>query len=496
MKLFGPNATDAYKVNHANMYPDGTTLVYSNFTNRSDKLAQMTKDYDGKTVFVGLQGALKEITEMWNESFFSQPKEASIKKYKRRMDNALGPNAVTMERWEALHDLGYLPVEVKALPEGSRVNIRIPVYIIKSTNPEFYWMTNYLETILSCMTWKTQTTATIAYEYRRMLDKYAKLTGGSELFVPWQGHDFSNRGMSGMEDAARSGFGHLCSFTGTDTISAIDYAEDYYNINSDNELIGGSVPATEHSVMCAGGKDNEVDTFRRLIQMYPSGVLSVVSDTWDFWNVITNTSKLLYNDIVNRIPDAFGNAKLVFRPDSGDPTKIICGDPTVTPGSSEHLGAVQCLWDIFGGTTNALGFKDLNPRVGLIYGDSITLQRAEAILSGLAEKGFSSGNIVFGIGSYTYQYITRDTFGSAIKATFSKVNGRGYNLSKDPITDSGMKKSAEGLLRVEKIGNDFVLFDKQTLEQETQGELKTIYKNGLFVKETSLKEIRERLLNG
>lgn len=495
MKIFAPDATDFYKTNHIFMYPKGTSLVYSNFTNRSSKLANMTKDYDNKVVNFGLQGSLKELTEMWNESFFNVPKEKAVAKYKRRMDTALGPNSVPVEHIEALHDLGYLPIEVKSLPEGSRVDIRIPTYTIKNTLPEFYWVTNYLETGLSAMTWKGQSVATIAYEYKRMLEKYAVRTGGALEFVPWQGHDFSNRGMSGLEDAARSSAGHLAAgFTGTDTILAIDYLEDYYGGNADVELIGGSVPATEHSVMCAGGKSGEKETIRRLVtELYPTGVVSIVSDTWDFFNVVTNVASSLKKEILGRQVNALGLAKVVFRPDSGDPTKIVCGDPTAIPGTPASKGAVQCLWETFGGTVNAKGFKELNPRVGIIYGDSITLQRAEAILSGLAEKGFSSSNIVFGIGSYTYQMMTRDTFGSAIKATYCEINGEAHNLSKDPVTDNGVKKSAEGLLRVEFENGKYVLYDKQTWAQEKTGELKTVYLNGKIVKETTLSEIRERL---
>lgn len=494
MKLFAPNVTDMYKVSHKFMYPDNSTLVYSNFTNRSARLANMTKDYDNKVVNFGLQGALKELNEMWNDSFFSQPKDKVLAKYKRRMDTALGPNAVPTDHFEALHDLGYLPIEVKALPEGTRIDIRVPTYTIKNTKPEFFWLTNYLETAISNLTWKSQSVATIAYEYKRMLNKYSMMTGSEPLFVPWQGHDFSMRGMSGPEDAARSGAAHLAAgFTGTDTIPAIDYLETYYDANAETELVGGSVPATEHSVMCAGGKATEKETFLRLINKYPTGVLSIVSDTWDYFKVLTVTAKELKSEILVRKENAFGLAKVVFRPDSGDPTKIVCGDPLAIPGSPEFKGSVECLWDIFGGTVNAKGFKELNPRVGLIYGDSITLQRAEAILSGLAEKGFSSGNIVFGIGSFTYQHMTRDTFGSAIKATYHEMNGKGQNLMKSPKTDNGVKKSAEGLLRVELENGNYVLYDKQTWEQEAKGELKTVFKDGLFIKETTLSKVRELL---
>lgn len=496
MKQFAPNCTDFYKTGHIFQYLDKTQLIYANFTPRSDRLANMTKGFDHKVLNIGIQGALKEINESWNESFFNVPKAKAVARYKRRMDTALGPNSIDMKHIEALHELGYLPIEVKALPEGARVDIRVPLFTIKNTVPEFFWVTNYLETSISSLVWKSITNATVAYEYYRMMKRFANMTSSYPDFVMWQGHDFSARGMSGPEDAARSGFVHLAvGFTGTDTISAIDYAEDYYNANSETELIGGSVPATEHSVMCAGGKETERETFKRLItQTYPSGVVSIVSDTWNFFNVLTIIAPSLKKEILDRTPNALGLSKVVFRPDSGDPTKIICGDPTAPAGSNERKGAIQILWEQFGGTVNEKGFKELNPKVGLIYGDSITLQRSEAILTGLTENGFASTNVVFGIGSFTYQHVTRDTLGCAIKATYCEVDGVPSNLSKDPITDQGsVKKSAEGLLRVEKINGSYVLFDKQTLEQEATGELKSVFKNGTFLKQTTLAEIRARV---
>ncbi|PIL49930.1 nicotinate phosphoribosyltransferase, partial [Acinetobacter baumannii] len=225
---------------------------------------------------------------------------------------------------EALHDLGYLPLRIKALPEGSRVNMRVPVLTVINTDPRFFWLTNYIETVLSAELWKSCTTATIAYEYKRLLTQYAVKTGAPLDFIPVQGHDFSSRGMSGIYDAAQSGVGHLTSFIGTDSVASIDYAEEYYNATG---VIGVSVPATEHSVMCMGTEDSELETFKRLIcELYPSGVVSIVSDTWDFWRVITEFTVALKPEILARQPNALGLAKLVFRPDSGDPVKIICGD--------------------------------------------------------------------------------------------------------------------------------------------------------------------------
>ena len=387
--------------------------------------------------------------------------------------------------------MGYLPLRIKALPEGSRVNMRVPVLTVINTDPRFFWLTNYIETVLSAELWKSCTTATIAYEYKRLLTQYAVKTGAPLDFVPVQGHDFSSRGMSGIYDAAQSGVGHLTSFIGTDSVASIDYAEEYYNATG---VIGVSVPATEHSVMCMGTENSELDTFKRLIcELYPSGVVSIVSDTWDFWRVITEFTVALKPEILARQPNALGLAKLVFRPDSGDPVKIICGDPDAEVGSPAYKGAVECLWEVFGGTTTDQGYKVLNERVGLIYGDSITLDRAQRILEGLEAKGFASNNLVFGIGSFTYNYLTRDTFGFAVKATWGQVNGIGRELFKDPITDSGIKKSAKGLLRIEERENGFILFDEQTAEQEQGGALKTVFENGKLQYECTLDQIRERL---
>jgi len=485
-------AIDFYKADHRRQYPEGTEYVYSNFTPRSSRLANLLDGFDDRVVVIGIQAYIKRVLiEQWNSEFFSKPKAEVIAKYKRRMDTSLGEGAVPIDHMEALHDLGYLPIKVKSLPEGSRVNIRVPMFTVVNTKPEFFWLTNYIETSISAEIWKPCTTATIAYEYKRLLVDFANKTGAPLDFVPLQGHDFSARGMSGMDDAAASGIGHLANFIGTDTVAAIDYAEDYYGVDG---VVGVSVPATEHSVMCMGTKDDEIQTFKRLInELYPSGIVSIVSDTWDFWKVISEFTAELKDDILARRPNAIGLAKVVFRPDSGDPVKVICGDPDAEPGSPEFKGSVQCLWDIFGGTETEKGYKILHERVGLIYGDSITLQRAQAILEGLEAKGFASTNIVFGIGSYTYQYLTRDTFGFAIKATWGQVNGEGREIFKDPITDKGDKKSAAGLLRVEETANGFELFDRQTPEQEQQGVLQLVFEDGQVQNETSFAEIKERL---
>jgi len=476
---------DFYKTDHRRQYPTGTEIVYSNLTPRGSRVPGV----DHVVVF-GIQYFVKEyLIKRWNEDFFNQPKDEVVRKYKRRLDNALGKDSVPIEHVGELHDLGYLPILLKALPEGTLCPMRIPILTIRNTHPKFFWLTNFMETVMCNIVWGPTTSASTAYAYRKMLDGYAARTSDIPEFVNWQGHDFSMRGIFGIEGALMSAAGHLLSFTGTDTVPAIDFLEEYYGADSDKEMVGGSVPATEHSVMCLGGLLSEEETFRRLLtEIYPTGIVSVVSDTWDYWNVITKTLPALKDVIMNR------NGRLVVRPDSGDPVKIICGD-AVSDDPAAKAGTVELLWNTFGGYTNAKGFKQLDKHIGVIYGDSITLERCEAICEGLARKGFASTNMVFGIGSYTYQFVTRDTFGFAMKATWGIINGKPVTIYKDPKTDSGIKKSARGLLQVNQDATtgELTMIEDVTPEQEDLGLLTTVFEDGKIVTEYTLADIRKRL---
>lgn len=474
--------TDGYKVDHRRQYPNGTTLVYSNWTPRKSRIEGVEN-----VVFFGLQYFIKKyILEDFQTHFFGKPKDEVAKKYSRRINNYLGENQVGIKHIEDLHDLGYIPMIFKALPEGVSVPIRTPMFTMYNTKPEFFWLTNYFETLLSAVVWLPCNSATLAKQYRMILDKYAKETSSMPEFVDWQAHDFSMRGMAGIEAAIVSAAGHLLSFTGTDTIPAIDFLEDYYNANSDKELIGGSVAATEHSVMCMGTTEGEYETFKRLIcEVYPKGIVSIVSDTWDLWKVLSEYLPRLKEEIVSR------EGKVVIRPDSGDPILILCGNPNGTT-EQERKGVVELLWEVFGGTINEKGYKELTPQIGAIYGDSITIQRATQICDKLKEKGFASTNVVLGIGSFTYQYNTRDTFGFAMKATYGEVNEEGRAIFKDPITDDGTKKSAKGLMRIDLIDGKYELTDNVSWEEEKKGELKVVFEDGKLLIDHKLAEIRER----
>jgi len=494
--------SDAYKQSHRAQYPKGTNLVYSNWTPRSDVHA---KTKNGVVVF-GIQAFLKKLNKWFDDNFFSKPKSAVILEFKEDYTEYFGVEPDT-EHVGQLHDLGYLPIIVKALPEGSICPIGVPMLTIYNSIPDFYWVTNFLETIISTELWLPMTSATIAKEYRTILDKWADKTCDNRGHVPFQAHDFSMRGMSGLEAAMASGAGHLLSFVGSDTIPSVYYLKNYYRADSKDGIIATSIPATEHSVMSMGTKEDELGTFKRLItETYPNGIVSIVSDTWDLWKVCTEYIPALKNEILSR------DGKLVIRPDSGDPVDIICGKTKEDAylnldagndyyrATTENKGVIELLWDTFGGTVNEQGYKVLDPHIGAIYGDSITLERAEEICAKLAEKGFASSNIVFGVGSFTYQFNTRDTYGFAMKATYGEVNEAGRNIFKDPVTDDGIKKSAKGLLKVYRLRgahgySKYLLKDQCTWEEESKGDLSKVYENGKLLNETTLTQIR-KVLNG
>jgi len=580
-------ATDGYKLGHGPMYRKGTSEVGSNLTPRSDKIhrRQCTAFYDGKLVWVGGQATVQELHENWERTFFTQPKAQVIEEYADFLMGYIGRELPTVGQMEDLHDLGYLPLEFRSLPEGSLVPMGIPVLTIKNTLPEFYWLVNYHETPISTNTWKTATNATIAREYRKICEYYTKLTGCYDAFtVSVMCHDFSMRGMSGIEDAARSGIGHLTQFIGTDTLPAITYAKGYYDAKG---LIGISVPATEHAVTSnniisierelmlqeyefvseeqreiyvkMAKADEDVRLIAEVMFVYvliteivPNGIVSNVSDTYDFWGMLTRGYPYLKDVIMKR--EGFGPqpGKLVVRPDSGDPVTVICGMKPVKGEDGKAIdfesedaaydffdrdggvhfeytecdcikiagvfyefsasdtgcgidldvvqpyevvaGAIRTMYKTFGGTITETGHKLLDSHVGLIYGDSITSKRALEILDRLSENGYAAANVVFGIGSYTYQCNTRDTFGFAVKATNSIINDEEIAIFKDPKTDS-KKKSAKGRLCVLPLpNNEYFLLDGVDKETENSlvNQLKVFYRDGKFLSRVTLDEIRER----
>lgn len=795
-----------YKVSHADQYPPDTESIYSNLTARSSRLESVDR-----VVFFGLQYFLKEyLLGQFEDNFFRLHEKTfyrALHGFKRRLDTSLGGDN-DVSRWESLWRLGYLPLEIKALPEGALVPLRVPLLTVRSTHSEFFWLGQWVETLLSNVIWFPITTATISYQYRKLVDKYINETSDQLDMAPWICHDFSMRGMTSINSSAAGGAGHLLSFYGTDTIPSIDFLEEYYLANAEKEIIGGSISSTEHSVMCTGGKEGEYDIYKRLLtEVYPNGNLGIVSDTYDLFNVLTNYLPRLKNVILSRSgktvirPDCYDeqtqiltpngwkyfkylteddevaqvlddgtyefvkpiriinqyyngpmihfkdhhgkldllvttNHRMVFEKNgklkieeaeyikfyfgknllrsaksidqgrsltpierlqiafqadgsypskgmnnirfsfsksrkinrlkdilhqcgldykiyllkdgrvefnikydantisknfdwvdisdlcsnwccefieelshwdsnirnenkikfdttnksvidkvelialsagygilisvyeddrkdifsdvytahiltenriggqsiekqhqyysgniycvqvpsgkvlvkrnrctlvsgnSGDPVNILCGNPT-SQSEVEKKGVIQLLWDTFSGITNSKGYKELDPHIGAIYGDSITLTRCKEIFRRLKENGFACTNTCLGIGSFSFQYNTRDTFGLAFKSTAYKKNGEWRAIYKDPITDNGMKKSARGLLMVNRpyIPCEDLCDDKnfqfgdytliENVDEETERSswncLQPVFKDGLLVKEWTLSEIRSRL---
>lgn len=450
--------TDVYKWGHVKMYPEDTKMVFSNYTNRMTRIPGVNK-----VVNFGLDGFL---TELYTEyfKFLDGDIDQIVEYYKSVVANVLGGEVEDPTHFRDLHAYGNandkdLPIRFLSLPQGAEVPLRVPSFVFYNSHPMFSWLTNYIETWLSASVWHPSTVATKALHFRRLLNKWAIETTGSTDGVGFQGHDFSYRGLPGTQAAGASGAAHLLAFDGSDNLETFNYLNETYVLGDPTEdFVLGSVLASEHSVMCAGtAVQGEYALYERLLTENPNGIISLVSDTYDLWNVIENFLPKLKDLIMGR------DGKLVIRPDSGDPVDIICG--TAAPGTgittdtrtntvvhdartTEEKGVIELLWDIFGGTVNEQGYKVLDSHIGAIYGDSITYERAEAIMQRLKDKGFASTNVVFGVGSYTYQYVTRDTFGSAVKATAVVVGDDEHQIFKDPATDNGTKKSARGFIRV------------------------------------------------
>ena len=581
MKKLNPTMLcDFYKVGHVDQYPKGTIVNYQTWTCRASRIAGINS-----TVFWGLQGFIKDfLMEYFNENFFKVDLEDILDQNRRAIEGGLGIMNPNLDHIIALHELGYLPLEICALPEGTSVPIRVPSFTVANTVPGFAWLGGCLEDLISNETWPSITVATIVREYRSILDAAAIETTGSTDGVDYQAHDFSLRGLHGIFAGEKEGGAHPLFFRGSDNIPAMFYLEKNYSGVMANGGIIGSIPATEHSVECAcmpEDLDERAQTLRLLKEIYPKGLFSRVCDTMDFWNFITVTVPSLKEEIMSR------DGKFVIRPDSGDPVDIICGtlngikdysedaetmdelkdyvqeaimeefiydiclDPEefgpescqlrvkwfgkyydmelgnitwnrhdktyyyhdqyddytwdikevdVTP---EMKGLIEVLFDQFGGYKNHLGYKVLDEHIGAIYGDSITPERAISICQRLKDKGFASTNVVLGVGSYSYTYYTRDTFGQAFKSTYTMTNIDGVitekMLFKDPKTDDGTKKSQMGMVAVvrsEKTGelecvDGLLALEKTWLKGEDL--LVPVFKNGYLLVDQTLEEIRERV---
>lgn len=491
---------DFYKTAHAEQYPQSLTKMVSYYTPRMSRLA----DTEKVTLF-GLQAFIQEyLVDAFNENFFGKPYPKVLEEYKRVLGATIGTTGVGEKRIEKLYNLGYLPLKIRAVPEGTRTNIKVPQIEISNTHPDFVWLVNSIETMLSSTMWHTQVSAEVGYRYRQIVNEYADETCDDSVARARLLGDFSMRGQESVESATKSSAAFCLSFLNTATVPAILWLEDNYDCDCEKESVAFGALSTEHSVMCSNYAvdGDEITQIRRLLtSIYPHQSFSMVSDSYDYWNLVDNLLPQLKDEILAH--DGF----ISIRGDSGDPVDVV-------------TQTVFKLWDIFGGTVNSKGYKVLDPHVKAIYGDSITPQRCEAIYKILKENGFAINNVSLGVGSFSMQCLetiieepmgeynmakkcyapyTRDTFGIAVKATYAEdENGNPIMIFKNPKTDSGnFKKSQRGCCRVYKTDNGYAYDDGLTwAEAQEENELTTVFENGEFVKRYTLNEVRQNLHGG
>ena len=481
---------DFYKAVHAGMLPENITKSVSYFTPRMSRV----KRWD-KVVMFGLQGFIKTyLIGYFNEEFFDKPFEEIIYEYKRIMDASLGKDAYKIDKIESLHKLGYLPIEIVALPEGTIVPMHVPMFGITNTHKDFAWLPQSLESLISAEMWHPMLAATVGMTYRGIVNHYYDLTCEDNIPRSKALGAFDFRGEECLESAVKAGAGWCLSFLNTATVPTIPYLEKNYFCDCTKESVAYGSPSTEHSVMCSNYAvdGDEITLLRRLLtEIYPNTSFSAVLDSYDYWNIIDNILPQLKTEIMNH------NGCMLMRGDSGDCVEVV-------------TKTVFKLWEEFGGTINSKGYKVLDPNVKAIYGDSITVQRCEEIYKILMENGFSCSNVALGVGSFSFQCIeedgflkpfTRDTFSSCIKATYCEIDGKPFPIFKNP-KDGGFKKSQKGCCRVYTRCDGSIYYeDELTWEQATDYEkrgnmLIPVFKDGELLKEQSLKEIRDRLHGG
>lgn len=485
--------SDFYKEGHFEQYNPDLTFLASYLTPR------MSRTNDDKVLVVGIQYYIKEyLIDNFNETFFWIDKKTAIRKYMRIIKATFlrfnGREATQEEldfhekRWRDLHDLGYLPIEIKALEEGSLCPMKCPMLEISNTHWNFVWLVNFLETSMSATLWHSIASATVAFKYRKIVDTWYDLTCDDDVSRKGAISDFSFRGQESIESSAKSSAAFLTCFTGTATIPAIEFLENYYNANVETEIVGMGLPSTEHSVMCSNfmiDGDEKTGLLRLIKETYKDQNVTIVCDSYDYWNVVTNL--LRDKEVKQAILEH--NGFVGIRGDSGDPVEIL-------------FKTVLVLADIFGKTRNSKGYDILNPKVKAVYGDSITPERTIKIYSKLEKLGFASNCVVLGMGSYSMQSaenntpLTRDTYSMAIKTTYVEKMGEPIMVFKDPKTDNGnFKKSQRGMCYVFQGENGIEFTDGHTREESFDDNLlKTVFIDGNLV-ETSLSEIRERIDN-
>ena len=478
---------DFYKAVHSEMLNPGMTKSVSYYTPRKSRVNRWPK-----VVNFGLQMFIKNwLIDEFNENFFNRPEDEVVAEYKRVLDNAMGKDIYDINKVRKLHKLGYLPIEIISIPEGVEVPMRCPIFGITNTHDEFAWLPQALESLISAEVWYPMITATVGHTYRQIVDKYYDLTCDDNIPHRRALGNFDFRGDMGVDAALKAAAGWLMSFVNTATVPAIPFMEQMYNCDCTKEEVGFGAVSTEHFVMCSNfAADGDERTFlkRLLTELYPNTSFSCVCDSYDYWNVVENILPSLKDEIMTH------NGCFLVRGDSGDCVDVV-------------TKTVFKLWELFGGTVNTKGYKVLDPHVKALYGDSITVERAEKIYQILMENGFAASNVSLGVGSFSMHCIeedgmlkpfTRDTFSSCIKACDAIINGKEYPIFKDPKTDretgDGFKKSQRGACRVFLKDGELTYEDGLTYEESLKNNImQPVFRDGKLLVDYTIKQVRNQL---
>lgn len=479
-----PDVADTYKNCHVDVYPEGMTKLVSYLVPRKSMFEKQQK-----VVVFGIQAFIKNFKEN-ADAWFAKPTSEVIADYEKKMNLQLGPGNYETSHIEKLHRLGYLPLKIKALPEGSLVNMGVPIASVENTDPDFAWLAQWTECWLQGEVWKPCNDATAGYMYYKIAKKwYDKTTDGADPRMA--ASDFGMRGMSCMEEACKTSASWLISFNKTSTVPAISWLDYFYNADCSYNHLGIGAVSIEHSVVSSNVAvgTSEKELILKLLKQYKN--FSYVADTYDYWDIVKNVLPEIKEEILAH------EGKILIRPDSGDQYENV-------------IQTVQSLWETFGGTENKKGYKVLNPHVGMILGDGCTLKQVEKIWKKLEEMKFAATNCLFGVGAFCFHAFfegdkmivsTRDTFGFAQKTTYIQLmDGRELEVVKDPKTDTAkLKKSHKGLVFVEKVGNDYVATDGLTeheydkLAAAHKDEMQVVFVNGVYFNRQNLMDIRARL---
>jgi nicotinamide phosphoribosyltransferase len=450
--------TDSYKASMFKQYPMGTTGVYSYIESRGGK-------YD-ETVFFGLQAFIKE--------YLLEPITQTDIDIADEIWTAHG-EPFNRSGWQYILDnhAGYLPVVIRAVPEGSVVPVKNVLATIENTDPECYWLTTWLETALLRAIWYPTTVASNSYESKKIILKYLE-KNGDPTTIDFKLHDFGARGVSSLESAGIGGAAHLVNFMGSDTISGVLFAREYYNAG----IAGFSIPAAEHSTITSWGRDNEVEAYRNMLAQFakPGSIVAVVSDSYDIYNACKLWGTELNAEVVN------SGATLVVRPDSGNPSEVV-------------VECLRILEKYFGSTKNEKGYRVLR-NVRVIQGDGIDHSSIRSILFCMDMAGYSADNIAFGQGGALLQAVDRDTQKFAMKCSAALVDGEWRDVQKDPITDPGKKSKAGRVTLWTNTGGEFASGVTAPTGWTDKGvgewtdALSEVFRDGKLANEISFEQVR------